>query len=414
MPAAKAHNWTFGSRFRAGAFGWRSDLPIKRITEAVSEIKKAAREDKVLGAEGAVSFLEKVSAALEHVDSSSGAIGTRVNRAIETLVPIIAQAPASDQLRDQWLERLWHAIEDDDIPTIELLPDHWGELCATPGRASRWADRLIEAVRSAWSPDRPRGGYFKGTAACLSALYAAGQHEDLLKLLELAPHKFWHDRQWGVRALVARGQTAAAMRYAEDTRGLNQSDVQISSACEAILLSGGQWREAYDRYALEANCRGTYLATLQAVTSKYPQIEPKAILGDLVAAAPPGEEGKWFAAAKSAGLLAEAAELARTKPCDPKTLTRAARDLAASEPEFARSVGLAAIQWLLRGYGHDLTARDVVDALNHTLEATRHSGAEADTVRSIQLLVDQHPAADCSIVALLRRRLDELTRSAAS
>jgi hypothetical protein len=413
MPAAKAHSWTFRSRFRAGAFGWRSDLPIKRITEAVSEIKKAARADKVLGAEGAVTFLEKVSDALEHVDSSSGAIGTRVNRAIETLVPIVAQAPASDDLRDKWLERLWRAIEDDEIPYIELLPDHWGELCVTPERASRWADRFIEGVRLVWSPDRPRGGYFKGTAACLSALYAAGRHEDLLNLLELAPHKFWHDRQWGVRALVAQGKTTAAIRYAENTRGLNQPDGPISLACEEILLSGGLWREAYDRYALEANRHGTYLATFQAMTSKYPQIEPKAILGDLVDG-PPGEEGKWFAAAKSAGLLAEAAELARTSPCDPKTLTRAARDFAASKPEFARSVGLAAMQWLLCGYGYDLTAQDVIDALNHTLEAARHNGAEADTVCRIQLLVDQHPGAEPTIVALLRRRLDELTKSSAS
>ena len=50
MPATKAHSWTFRSRFRAGVFGWRSDLPIKRITEAMAEIKKAAHEDKVLGA----------------------------------------------------------------------------------------------------------------------------------------------------------------------------------------------------------------------------------------------------------------------------------------------------------------------------------------------------------------------------
>jgi hypothetical protein len=61
MPAAKAHSWIFRSRFRASAFGWRSDLPIKHIKEAVAEIKKATRKDKVLGAEGAVIFLEKVS-----------------------------------------------------------------------------------------------------------------------------------------------------------------------------------------------------------------------------------------------------------------------------------------------------------------------------------------------------------------
>ena len=118
MASLKAHVWTFRSQFRGGAFGWRSDLPIKRIKEAVAEIKKAARKDKVLGAEGAVIFLEKVSGALAHVDSSSGAIGTAVNRAIDTLAPIVSQAPASDDLRDKWLERLWCAIEDDEIPYI--------------------------------------------------------------------------------------------------------------------------------------------------------------------------------------------------------------------------------------------------------------------------------------------------------
>jgi hypothetical protein len=413
MTAAKAHNWTFRSRFRANAFGWRSDLPIKRIKEAVAEIKKATRKDKILGAEGAVLFLEKVSGALEHVDSSSGAIGTAVNRAIETLVPIVAQAPASDTLRDKWLERLWCAIEDDVMPYIELLPDHWGELCVTPERASRWADRFIEVVRLSWSPDMPPGGYFKGTAACLSALYAAGRHEDLLNLLDLARYKFWHDRHWGVRALVAQGKNQAAIRYAEDTRGLNQPDGRISLACEEILLSEGLWREAYDRYALEANRQSTYLATFQALTSKYPQIGPKVILGDLVDRNP-DDEGKWFVAAKSAGLLAEAAELARTSPCDPRALTRAARDFAASKPDFARSVGLAALQWLLRGYGYELTAQDAVDALRHTLEAARHNGTEADTVRMIQLLVDQHPTAERTIVALLRQRLDEVNRSSAS
>ena len=31
MPAVKAHSWIFRSRFRSNGFGWRSDLPIKRI-----------------------------------------------------------------------------------------------------------------------------------------------------------------------------------------------------------------------------------------------------------------------------------------------------------------------------------------------------------------------------------------------
>jgi hypothetical protein len=48
------------------------------VKEAVSEIKKVARKDPLLGGEGAVLLLEKVSPALEHVDSSSGAIGRAV------------------------------------------------------------------------------------------------------------------------------------------------------------------------------------------------------------------------------------------------------------------------------------------------------------------------------------------------
>ena len=103
-----------------------------------------------------------------------------------------------------------------------------------------------------------------------------------------------------------------------------------------------------------------------------------------------------------------------TSPCDPKTLTRAARDFAASQPDFARSVGLAALQWLLRGYGYDVTALDVVDALNHTLEAARHNGTEADTVRRVQLLLDHYPGAERIFIALLRGKLDEATKTSTS
>jgi len=49
----------------------------------------------LLAAEGAIAFLKRVSPALEHVDSSSGSIGTAVGNAIGELVPIIANAPAA-------------------------------------------------------------------------------------------------------------------------------------------------------------------------------------------------------------------------------------------------------------------------------------------------------------------------------
>jgi hypothetical protein len=125
------HKWQFVARFRRHAFGWRSDTPIQRIKEAVSEIKQVARKEPVVAAEGAVTLLEKLSPALEQVDSSSGALGTAVNRAIDTLVPIIAKPDVDQRVRQRWLERLWDAVQNDEIPYIELLGDYWAS-CARP------------------------------------------------------------------------------------------------------------------------------------------------------------------------------------------------------------------------------------------------------------------------------------------
>ncbi len=260
-----SHKWTFRARFRRHAFGWRSQPAMKSIKEAVSEIKKVARKDPISGAEGAVLLLEKLSPAIEQVDSSSGAIGTAVKNAIETLVPIIAGAPADDVLREKWMERLWQAVEEDDMPYIEFLPDYWGELCVTAKRASHWADGFMDMVRIVWSPDSELHGYFKGTAACLSALLKAGRNDEILALLELAPYNSWNNRKWGVKGLAAMGKKVEAIRYAEDSRGLNDSPIAIAIACEEILLSSGMAEEAYNRYAIEANQKMTYLATFRAI-----------------------------------------------------------------------------------------------------------------------------------------------------
>ena len=222
-----AYRWEFQPRFRRHAFGWRSQLPIQRIKEAVSEIKKVAGRDPVLAGEGAVVLLERLSPALEHVDSSSGAIGTAVNNAISVLVPLID--------------------------------------------------------------------------------------------------------------------------------------------------------EAYVRYGLRANQAGTYLATYRVVAKKYPHKKPADVLADLVATTP-GQEAKWFAAAKDIGLYDEALALAQSGPCDPRTLTRAARDLAERQPEFAAAVGLLALERLAQGYGYDITGADVWAAYQHTMKAAELAG-RSDEVR---------------------------------
>ena len=248
MAKAEAHPWAFKARFRRHAFGWRSQPAIARIKEAVAEIKKVAQKEPVVGAEGAVAFLERVSPALEHVDSSSGAIGTAVANAIAALVPIIATAPADAKTREAWLERLFKAHEADQIPYIERLADYWGELCGSKELASAWADKLLSITRMALSPDRSLRGHFHGTAACLSALYRAERFDELIDLLQV--DVLWHYKQWAARALAASGRQAEALRYAESNRSPWASDYEIDSLCEEIRLASGLVDQAYARYGV--------------------------------------------------------------------------------------------------------------------------------------------------------------------
>lgn len=404
MAKASPHKWEFRARFRRHAFGWKSQPAIKRVKEAVSEIKKVARKDKLLAAEGAVLFLEKVSPALEHVDNSSGAIGTAVNNAIAVLVDVIATAPADEATREKWLERLWEAYQDDQIPYIELLGDYWGELCVSKESASRWADQLIGTCKMAWSPDPNLRGFFKGTTNCLSALLAAERYDELLALLEMAPYKMWHYRQYGVKALAALGKKAEAIRYAEEGRGLNDSPIAIARACEEVLLSSGLADEAYERYGLLANQAGTYAAWFRAVAKKYPHKQPAEILDDL-AAETPGEEGKWFAAAKDAKLFDEAVALANRTPCSPQTLTRAARDFEAKKPEFAIEAGMAALHWLVEGYGYEITGLDVLNAYSHTMKAAENAGSAEETQKRIHDLVARESFGERFVTKVLGRQL---------
>ena len=404
MSKARTPPWAFTRRIRRGAFGWKSQPAIARVRQAVSEIKKVARRDPVLGAEGAVLFLERVSPALEHVDGSSGAIGTAVNHAVEELVTIIARAPAGAKAREAWLERLWDAHANDAIPYIERLGDFWGDLCVSPETASAWADRLVPIVEMAWSPDPERRGFFHGTMACFSALLRAGRHEEILALLEKDQVPWWPYRQWGARALAALGRPDEAIAYAEASRGINDSPVAIAIACEAILLASGRVEEAYRRYALAATHGTSYLATYRALVRKYPQKRPEELLGDLVATTP-GDEGKWFATAKELGLFSEAIRLANQAPCDPKTLTRAARDFAAVRPEFAVEAGLAALHWLAEGYGYEITGADVWAAYTHTMKAAEQAGRAGEVRDRIRALVARETYGERFVTRILGRTL---------
>jgi hypothetical protein len=65
-----------------------------------------------------------------------------------------------------------------------------------------------------------------------------------------------------------------------------------------------------------------------------------------------------------ARLFDEAIALANQAPCDPRTLTRAARDFVERNPAFAVEAGLAALRWLVQDYGYEITSADVWAAGN--------------------------------------------------
>ncbi len=402
MLKTSGHSWRFKTRFRRHAFGWKSQPAIARLQEAVSEIRQVARIEPIVAAEGAVALLERISPALENVDISSGAIGTAVNNTIAALVPILVAAPADATIRAAWLERLFDAHGADQIPYIERLSDYWGELCGSIEIASAWADRLIGVTRLALSPDKNLRGHFHGTTACLSALFAAQRYDELIELVK--GDIFWPYKRWAVKAMVAQGRNVEAIAYAESGRNPWASDRDIDGLCEQILLSAGHADEAYARYALTANRAGTFLGWFRAVAKKYPHKPHGVVLSDLVRLTP-GDEGKWFAAAKDARLFDEAIALANRTPCDPKTLTRAARDFAETNPAFATEAGLAALRWLVQGHGYEITGTDVWAAYAHTTKAAGNAG-RGDTIQArIRALIDSSGAHGGFVASIIGREL---------
>ena len=101
----------------------------------------------------------------------------------------------------------------------------------------------------------------------------------------------------------------------------------------------------------------------------------------------PGDEPKWFAAAKEAGLYEEALALASRTSCDPRTLTRAARDLAQKQPAFALGAGLLALHWLVQRHGYEITGADVWAAYASVMKAAEYGGTMAEARERVKGVV---------------------------
>ena len=132
------------------------------------------------------------------------------------------------------------------------------------------------------------------------------------------------------------------------------------------------------------------------IVKKYPGRDPKKILLDLATSS--GEPGRWFAAAKDAGFLDLALEFANRGRTDPRTLSRASRDLLKEDARFCPEVGRLAIQRILEGYGYELTGMDIIDSYNHFMTAAQTLGIASQARADVLVITTKQPGAASDIL----------------
>ena len=356
----------------------RSQPAIARVREALSEIKKVAKKDPIVAAEGAVLFLEKVSPALAHVDGSSGAIGSAVNHTPSRELSALDRRSAGRRANTRSVARAplrgargrRHPVHREARATTGASFSATTEISFSLGQIA-----CSVSHGRPLSPDPAMRGHFHGTTMCLSSLFQAGRYDELREVLER--ERFWPYKRWAVRALAAAGKTSDAIALAEASRGtVDGRGGRRPTLCEGDLALVGVRRRRVHEVRGGGESRGHVPRDISCGRQEVSAAIARGRAGP-ARALDAGRGRKWFAAAKDAGLFDEALALARRTPTDPRTLARAARDHAQQEPAFAIEAGLVALDWLAQGYGYEVTSADVWAAYLPAKEAAerREEGA---------------------------------------
>jgi len=81
------------------------------------------------------------------------------------------------------------------------------------------------------------------------------------------------------------------------------------------------------------------------------------------------------------------------------------RDFAETKPAFAIEAGMAAMHWLVQGYGYEITGADVWAAYAHTMKAAENVGRRAETLGRIRALVQKEAQLDRFVTKVIGREL---------
>jgi len=397
------HKWTFKSRFRREAYSWNGTAKAsKQMKEAVSEIKKVAKKDSSLAGEGVIELFVRLYPALMHIDSSSGALGTAMNKTIDSLMPILIKADWDMNTRGKQLDKLYDAIIEDGWGTFDDPRDHWGEICVYPGLAHLWADQFMDCTKDVLSSTNQ---YCSAVDMCLSCLVYTERHQELEELLQLdARHSWFHHKFWAM-ALVKQGKPQKALGYASfilSQQRTNNSKSEIDGFCESVLIDMGRIEEAYEKYGLKIPPYGTNLNIYRSICKKYPTIDKRKILLDCIEKK--GHKGKWFASAKSVGFLDIAVQCALSSSSDPNTLLRACGDFADKDFPFALVVGVLGIIRLMTGVFYDeVTMADITNAYQQVEKIAEDRG-KLDDFKALlaREMLKQPCKADLSKVVMKR------------
>jgi len=410
MAGKVTHKWAFKPGMRAGAYSWKSSAKaIDRLKSASTEIRAVARADPTAAAEGVIALAQRIWPAFEHIDTSSGALGNAVRRTLEDLLPILIEAPADEKTRAKWLEQLREAIEDDGVDYLAPIADRFGQIAAYPQLMNLHADCDLDMIRAAWA-DHARFSHVTTGTLTLSCLLEAGRYDELMALLALKKTSLWFDMKFGAEALLRQGHEDQALAFAEallkdDRRQWGHHD--IAQFCEGILVRQGREDDAYRRFGLSTASGNTYLAMWRDLVKRYPDLDARMILVDLIESH--GSKGKWFAAAKTAKYLDLALDCAAHSDAAPATLIRASRDFAIKEPAFAAQVGLHAIAHLLAGRGYEPSPLDIDEAVIHVMAASARIGQGDAVLRELQRLA-ANAATDVIMSARLKSQIANIEK----